>query len=948
MKKLLSILAIALCFAACQNDGIKEVSNGDFVDVVLKVDAPELSVTRADGDALAGKNSAYGAIDFMNDEDWAKNDLRYILEVYDENDAGDGEAIYCERLVKCQDKYSPIQFELRLVPNRNYKFVVFADFVAEGSAEADTIDDLYYDTTDLRNITAKTDAEGWNAMNELRDAYFVSKNLLVENSVTQDITLTRPFAKLRVITTDLNYITGYSKPGYVEVEYYNEDVFNSFNAVNGNLNTTTLSGDALKYKYVVKKDAPYTAGHDAEANSQTLFADYVFAKEDSQIPVNFKMTVYEDATKAKKIHEQDFSTQIPVQRNHLTTLIGNMLTTEANVAIYINDNFDEPELTNPTLDTIEKPVVAAEADGNKVTISWAAVEGAAKYYTRIVDAGNTFEETTELSKVYENLAWDTTYKFEVYAVKANGLASEHAFAEATTGEEPIVVLEKLTAPVVNATIEGLTITLDWADVEGAAKYVVTVGGATEEATTSEYEYTATDYNTEYTFTVKAIAADTTKNADSDEVTVTATSGSESTVEPTDVTIADVLAADDGSFTLKNVTVVGIYSKGALVYDSKDYILVYTGSSVDVVAGDVVTVSGTTSTYAGLKQFGAGTTIEKTGTTTYEAPTPAVYDGAAMDAYLNGIEVKYIQYTGTLSISGSYYNITVDGATTAVGSITNPLDDVKNSLVNGATVTVTGYAIGVNSNKYINTMVSSVEIAPYIKAEGTTVNADETMATIKVTSNVDWAVTCDATWVTDYTTSGSNVDYIEIELEANVVEESRTATFTLTADGVQSVTVTLTQRAKPSGNVETYNDVLKADMFVATNTSYQDFSGVSGTNGAVYAGNNSKTNTSAIQLRSNNSNSGIVTTTSGGKVKKITVVWDSATSSGRELDVYVSNKEFTNATNLYNISGDTIIKAGTITCGSTTELTIDGDYEYVGLRSKSGAMYITSITITYEK
>ena len=41
------------------------------------------------------------------------------------------------------------------------------------------------------------------------------------------------------------------------------------------------------------------------------------------------------------------------------------------------------------------------------------------------------------------------------------------------------------------------------------------------------------------------------------------------------------------------------------------------------------------------------------------------------------------------------------------------------------------------------------------------------------------------------------------------------------------------------------------------------------------------------------------------------------------------------------------KLGTIVKGTSTELTIEGDYEYIGLRSNSGAMYLTSITITWE-
>ena len=210
MKKLLSILALALCFVACQNEGVENATNGDLANVVLTVDAPELDATRADGDANTGKNSAFGAIDFFNDADWANFDLRYILEVYDANDNGTGEPIYRERLVEYVDEYKPVTFDLRLVPNREYKFVVFADFVEQGSKE-----DLYYDTTDFSNITAKTDVEGWNAMNEVRDAYFVSENVEVSTSLTKTLTLTRPFGKVRVIATDLDYIAGYSAPGYV-------------------------------------------------------------------------------------------------------------------------------------------------------------------------------------------------------------------------------------------------------------------------------------------------------------------------------------------------------------------------------------------------------------------------------------------------------------------------------------------------------------------------------------------------------------------------------------------------------------------------------------------------------------------------------------------------------------------------------------------------------------
>ena len=431
MKKLLSILALALCFVACQNEGVENASNGGLANVVLTVDAPELGATRADADANAGRNSAFGAIDFFNDADWANYDLRYTLEVYDANDDGTGEPIYRERLVNYLDKYAPTTFDLRLVPNREYKFVVFADFVEQGSK-----DDLYYDTTDLRNITAKTGAEGWNAMNEVRDAYFVSENVEVSTSLTKILTLTRPFGKVRVIATDLDYIAGYSAPGYVEVTYHTEALYKSFNAINGQLNATPLAGNELVYGFEVKKNAPYTEGYDAEAKNQTLFADYLFAREGQQMPINFKMAVYESKG-GRLIKETDFNTQIPVQRNHLTTIIGDVLTTEANITIVVNDDFVE-EMINPSMEVAPAaPAVTATVEGNTVTLAWEAVEGAAKYFTRVVGEGNVaFVETTELTKVYTNLAWETEYTFEVYAVNEKGIVSETTVVKTTTAVKP--------------------------------------------------------------------------------------------------------------------------------------------------------------------------------------------------------------------------------------------------------------------------------------------------------------------------------------------------------------------------------------------------------------------------------------------------------------------------------------------------------------------------------
>ena len=145
------------------------------------------------------------------------------------------------------------------------------------------------------------------------------------------------------------------------------------------------------------------------------------------------------------------------------------------------------------------------------------------------------------------------------------------------------------------------------------------------------------------------------------------------------------------------------------------------------------------------------------------------------------------------------------------------------------------------------------------------------------------------------------------------------------------------------------DVITADKLKATGTSYTDFSGVKISSNAVYAGNNAKTTTGDIQLRSSNSNSGIVSTTSGGKATKVSVVWASGTADGRTIDIYGNNSPYINAKELYSTGTNTNqgTKIGSIVCGTSTELVIDGNYPYVGIRSKSGALYLESVSITWE-
>ena len=171
----------------------------------------------------------------------------------------------------------------------------------------------------------------------------------------------------------------------------------------------------------------------------------------------------------------------------------------------------------------------------------------------------------------------------------------------------------------------------------------------------------------------------------------------------------------------------------------------------------------------------------------------------------------------------------------------------------------------------------------------------------------------------------------------------------TAGNLATFTVDMSEGEKVEVEAATFaTDTLTRATTGVTGTNYTSWSGkTAGESGAVYAGQSAGDNES-IQLRSNNSNSGIITTASGGNVRKITVTWNSATSDGRTLDIYGNNTAYTNATNLYSTSTQGT-KLGSIVKGSgkATELEITGDYAFIGMRSNSGAMYLTEIKIEWQ-
>ncbi len=162
-------------------------------------------------------------------------------------------------------------------------------------------------------------------------------------------------------------------------------------------------------------------------------------------------------------------------------------------------------------------------------------------------------------------------------------------------------------------------------------------------------------------------------------------------------------------------VSAVCTQGVIVTDNTGSILVYKASGLAV--GDEVTATGKISAFNNGFQLDTtkGAAIEKTGTTTVAYPAPVALDGAAFDKLLEQTTneyAKYVKIECTVTVSGNYYNFSVEGSEKATGSFYGLSNDQKAQLANGEKITFYGYFSSISKSggapKFVNVIVTSVE------------------------------------------------------------------------------------------------------------------------------------------------------------------------------------------------------------------------------------------------
>lgn len=262
-----------------------------------------------------------------------------------------------------------------------------------------------------------------------------------------------------------------------------------------------------------------------------------------------------------------------------------------------------------------------------------------------------------------------------------------------------------------------------------------------------------------------------------------------------LTVAEALAVANESIVNVQGLVTAVNSRGCVLSDETGYVYIYNGSNLNVEVGDYIKVTGTRGEYNDADQIEGPSVIVVSSGNPVSYPEPIVLDGSAADSFVSSPKAGYVQITGELSVSGSYYNVIITGAGSAQGSISYPRDSDAIKQYDGTTVTVSGYYVGISGSRYLNIMLTDIKGEPYCNVIPSTLNvtAEAGTTTFNISSNEYWMIESNNPAYTVSPEEGTGDATITVTYLANEGTDPVEVVFTvLSGSGVEK-TVTLTQR-----------------------------------------------------------------------------------------------------------------------------------------------------------
>lgn len=303
------LAALALANSCSTEDNGLSSSENNLKQVTLKVSA-DGALTRAISDGTSVDQLVY--------------------RVFDKN--GNAITTLNKTTETAADLLSGHTVTLTLAKGQTYKIAFWAQ---KADCAAYTVDD---------NMNVSIDYSGVNN-DESRDAFFKTVELTVNEDMTQDVTLKRPFAQINVGTTNADW-TAATTAGLTvtQSKVTVKKAANKLNVVDGTVSGATdvtyteanlpgeplmvdADGDGTKdsYKYL---SMCYVLPNDATDGTQKTLASTEFT---------FKPAAGTD------VIIKDGLQNVPLQRNYRTNIVGDILTRSQQFKIVVDPAFDEPD-----------------------------------------------------------------------------------------------------------------------------------------------------------------------------------------------------------------------------------------------------------------------------------------------------------------------------------------------------------------------------------------------------------------------------------------------------------------------------------------------------------------------------------------------------------------------------------------------------------------------------
>ena len=298
----LSVLAVA----ACQKENLGGAQDGREVDVNLTLTSPEIG-TKAYGDGTA-VNTVHVYVYQVADD----GAMTYIAPAASVEAATPTQEVSMTR--------GTAKYITRLVTGQKYTFVFWADYHKDGYTSPYT-----YDAASQTIAVNYTDAAG---NDENRDAFYnVLKDVEITGAYSTDVKLYRPFAQINFGASDL----AEAKSGGLDVQMAAVKLTKAATSLN------LLSG-------AVEGEADVTFAETALAGGKLavggvdydyLTMDYVLVGKDSKTLSDVTLS----ANNGAKAYTYS---NVPLQGNYRTNIVGNLFTNPATANITVAPGFNEP------------------------------------------------------------------------------------------------------------------------------------------------------------------------------------------------------------------------------------------------------------------------------------------------------------------------------------------------------------------------------------------------------------------------------------------------------------------------------------------------------------------------------------------------------------------------------------------------------------------------------